>query len=184
MFVSNGSDEVASNEEQEVTTSNNGQETETQMTLTQELYAFVANGKNEEEQYNKVSSQVVQKDILLYEITKRRPSNLEKLYAALKTIEPTSVEVERAFSGLEYFVSKIRNCLKMILLLLCCFCTITIVINFFILQYNRLLYCFVNPEKSRNYVMEILGKFRARDFLFSPEIPSLHQTGAQYSAVE
>ena len=45
LFVSNGSDEVASNEEQEVTTSNNGQEIETKMTLTQELYAFFANGK-------------------------------------------------------------------------------------------------------------------------------------------
>ena len=54
-----GSDEVASNEE--VTTSNtNGQET--QMTLAQELYTFVADDKNEEEQYNNVSSRVVQRD--------------------------------------------------------------------------------------------------------------------------
>ena len=121
LFVSNGSDEVASNEEQEVTTSNNGQETETKMTLTQELYAFFANGKNEEEQCNNVSSRVVQKDMMLYEITKRRSSNLEKLYAALKTIKSTSVEAERAFSTLGYFVSKIRNCLKRILLMLCCF---------------------------------------------------------------
>ena len=50
LFVSNGSDEVVSNEEQEMTTSNNGQETQTQMTLAQELYAFVADDKNEEEQ--------------------------------------------------------------------------------------------------------------------------------------
>ena len=47
LFISNGANEVASNEEQEVTTSNNGQET--QMTLAQELYAFVAEDKNEKQ---------------------------------------------------------------------------------------------------------------------------------------
>ena len=78
LFGNNGSDEVASNEE--VTTSNtNGQETQTQMTLAQELYAFVADDKNEEKQYNNVSSRVVQKEMMLYEITKTRPNNLEKL---------------------------------------------------------------------------------------------------------
>ena len=108
LFVNNGSDEVASNEE--VTTCNaNGQKTQTLMTLAQELYAFVADDKNEEEQYNNVSSQVVQKEMMLYEITKTRPNNLEKLYAALTTIKPTSVEAERAFSVLGYFGSKIRN---------------------------------------------------------------------------
>ena len=55
LFVSNESDKVVSNEEQEVTTSNNGQETQTQMTLAQELYAFVADDKNEE-QCNNISS--------------------------------------------------------------------------------------------------------------------------------
>ena len=108
LFGNNGSDEVSSNDE--VTTSNtNVQETQTQMTLAQELYAFVADDKNEEEQYNNVSSRVVQKEMMLYEITKTRPNNLEKLYAALKTIKPTSVEAERAFSVLGYFGSKIRN---------------------------------------------------------------------------
>ena len=110
LFVSNGSDEVASNEEQEKITSNNNQKSQIQMTLAQELYAFVADDKNEEEQCNNISSQVEQKEMMLYEITKRRPNNLEKLYAALKTIQPTSVEAERAFSALGYFVSKIRNC--------------------------------------------------------------------------
>ena len=82
------------------------------MTLSQELCAFAANDKNEEEQCNNVSSRVVQKEIMLYEITKRRPNNLEKLYAAPKTIKPMSVEEERAFSALGYFVSKIKNCLN------------------------------------------------------------------------
>ena len=70
------------------------------MTLAQELYAFVADDKNEEEQCNNVSSRVVQKEMILYEITKRMPNNLEKLYAALKTIKPTSVEAERFSSWL------------------------------------------------------------------------------------
>ena len=77
LFVSNKSDKVVSNEEQEVTTSNNDQETQTQMTLVQELHAFVADDKNKKEQCNNVSSQVVQKEMMLYEIT-RKPNNLEK----------------------------------------------------------------------------------------------------------
>ena len=81
------------------------------MTLAQELYAFVADDKNKE-QCNNVSPRVVQKKMMLYEITKRRTNSLGKLYAALKTIKPTSVEAERAFSALGYFVSKIRNCLN------------------------------------------------------------------------
>ena len=81
------------------------------MTLAQELYVFVADNKNEE-QCNNVSSRVLQKEMMLYEITKKNPNNLEKLYAALKTIKPTSIKVERAFSALGYFVSKIRNCLN------------------------------------------------------------------------
>ena len=94
-----------------MTTSNNGQKTQIQMTLARELYVFVAEDKNEE-QCNNVSSRVVQKEMMLYEITKRRPNNLEKLYAALKTIKPMLVEAERTFSALGYFVSKIRNCLN------------------------------------------------------------------------
>ena len=50
--------------------------------------------------------------MMLHGITKRRPNNLEKLYAALKTIKPTPVAAERAFSAIGYFVSKIRNCLN------------------------------------------------------------------------
>ena len=62
LFFSNRPDEDASNEEHEVTTSNNVQETQTRMTLTQELYAFVADDKNEKEQRNKVSFRVMQRD--------------------------------------------------------------------------------------------------------------------------
>ena len=126
LFVNNGSDEVASNKEV-IKVIRMAKKLKTQMTLAQELYAFVADDKNEEEQYNNVSSQVVQKEMMLYEITKTRPNNLEKLYAALKTIKPTSVEAERAFSVRGNFGSQSEIVLTMTPLMLYCLCAITTV---------------------------------------------------------
>jgi len=54
-------------------------------------------------------SQVVKKEMNLFDTTKKRPENLDKLYHALLTIKPTSVEPERAFSAMELFTTKIRN---------------------------------------------------------------------------
>jgi len=51
----------------------------------------------------------VNKEISLFEATKNRPDNLEKLYHALFTIKPTSVELERAYSTMGLFVRKLRN---------------------------------------------------------------------------
>jgi hypothetical protein len=45
----------------------------------------------------------------LFEASKTRSENLEKLFRALKSIPPTSVEAERAFSSLGLFANKIRN---------------------------------------------------------------------------
>ena len=45
----------------------------------------------------------------LFEATKKRPVNLERLYNTLKTIIPTSVQPKRVFSEMDLFVSKIRN---------------------------------------------------------------------------
>ena len=46
----------------------------------------------------------------LYKIyPKERPRYLQLLYKALKTIKPTSVEAERAFSAMGFFVNKLRN---------------------------------------------------------------------------
>ena len=76
--------------------------------MIQELYAFV---DEDEENVKNVDSCacLVQKEMLLYEASNRRPESLEKLFNALKTIKPTSVEAERAFSGLGYFANKIRS---------------------------------------------------------------------------
>ena len=49
------------------------------------------------------------KEISLFEATKKRPDNLEKLYHALLTTKPTSEELERAFSTMGLFVTKLRN---------------------------------------------------------------------------
>ena len=75
--------------------------------MIQELYAFV---DKEEENVKNVDSCacLVQKEILLYEASNRRPKNLEKLFNALKTIKPTSVEAERAFSGLDILPIKLE----------------------------------------------------------------------------
>ena len=52
---------------------------------------------------------VIQQEMALFESSKIRPANLEKLYLALKTIRPTSVESERAFSALGRFITPLRT---------------------------------------------------------------------------
>jgi len=53
--------------------------------------------------------QTVKKEISVFEATNKRSNNLEKLYHALITIKPKSVEPERAFSAKGIFVTKLRN---------------------------------------------------------------------------
>ena len=53
---------------------------------------------------------LVDKEMQLYRINPNtRPKYLELFFKALKTIKPTSVEPERAFSAMGWFVTKIRN---------------------------------------------------------------------------
>ena len=55
-------------------------------------------------------SKLVEKEMQLYKINPiERPKYLELLFKALKTIKPTSVEAERAFSAMGFFVTKLRN---------------------------------------------------------------------------
>jgi len=56
-----------------------------------------------------ILSQIVKKEMNLFEVTKKRSNNLEQLFCALITIKPTSVEPERAFSATGLFVTKLRN---------------------------------------------------------------------------
>ena len=56
-----------------------------------------------------ILSQILNKEMSLFDATKKRSNNLEKLYHVLITIKPTSVEPERDFSATVLFVIKNRN---------------------------------------------------------------------------
>ena len=82
------------------------------MTLSEEFASFLENEIHECEDISaqeESRSQIVKKEMSLFEATKKRPENLEKLYHALLTIKPTSVEPERAFSAMGLFVTRLRN---------------------------------------------------------------------------
>jgi len=61
-----------------------------------------------------IRSQIVKKEISLFEAPKKRSNNLKKLFHALITIKPKSLEPERAFSATGQFVTKLRNRLNYI----------------------------------------------------------------------
>ena len=50
----------------------------------------------------------IKKEMQVYESTKERPAKLEKIYRALITLPPTSVEAERSFSAAGLFLTKLR----------------------------------------------------------------------------
>jgi len=56
-----------------------------------------------------IRSQIVIKEKGLFEATKKKPNNLEKLYHALNTIKPTSAVPESFFSNTALLVTKLRN---------------------------------------------------------------------------
>jgi len=56
-----------------------------------------------------IRSQIAKKEMSLFEATKKRSNNLEKLFHALITIKPKSVELEKAFSATGLFITKLRN---------------------------------------------------------------------------
>ena len=59
---------------------------------------------------NDFYGKLVEKEMQLYKINPNgRPKYLELLYKAFKTIKQTSVEPERAFSAMGFFVTKIRS---------------------------------------------------------------------------
>jgi len=52
------------------------------------------------------------KEMSLFEATRKRPNNLAKLYHALLTNKPTSVEPERDSPATGLFVTKLRSSLN------------------------------------------------------------------------
>ena len=79
------------------------------MTLSEEFQAFLKEPRLPIEEVQSVGAQVINKEMQLFEATKKRPENSEKLYRSLLTIRPTSVEAERAFSAMGLFDTKSRN---------------------------------------------------------------------------
>ena len=55
--------------------------------------------------------QMIKREMTLFEtsVQRERPPALERLYSALTTLPPTSVEAERAFSSAGLFITKIRS---------------------------------------------------------------------------
>ena len=58
---------------------------------------------------NKLENNIIDDEIKLLKSSGKRAENLENLYNSLKTIKPTSVEPERAFSVMSMFVRKLRT---------------------------------------------------------------------------
>jgi len=59
-----------------------------------------------------ILSQIVKKEMNVFEATKKRSNNLEKLFHALITIKPKSAQINGTrvgFSGTGLFVTKLRN---------------------------------------------------------------------------
>ena len=57
-----------------------------------------------------LNKRMVQKECEVVEASERRPPNFRHLYEeALLTIQPTSVEAERAFSACGLFVTKLQS---------------------------------------------------------------------------
>ena len=56
-----------------------------------------------------LNRRMVQKECEVFEASGIRPANIQTLYEALLTIQPTSVETERAFSVCGLFVIKLRS---------------------------------------------------------------------------
>jgi len=56
-----------------------------------------------------ILSQIMKKEMSLFEAPKKRSTNLEKLSHALITVNPKSVESERTFSATGLFVTKLKH---------------------------------------------------------------------------
>ena len=76
----------------------------------QDQISQARNQRNTVTATNDYYSKLVEKEMQLYKINPSgRPKYLDMLFQALKTIKPTSVEAERAFSAMGFFATKIRN---------------------------------------------------------------------------
>ena len=84
-----------------------------ELTLAQELKCFIKTSDFQTTiDEGEIRSNHIKKETVLFEASKSRPKNLDILFNTLKTIPPSSVEVERAFSSLGLFATKISSSLQ------------------------------------------------------------------------
>lgn len=79
------------------------------LNLSEEFEVFLQQPKQRIEPVQSTEAKTITTEMQLFEVTKRRPENLENIYQALLTIRPTFVEPERAFSAMGLFATKLRN---------------------------------------------------------------------------
>lgn len=78
-----------------------------QSSLTDELQAAIAQIQTQSNKRNDCKH--IGKEFSVFEATGDRTQNLEKLFQALNSVPPTSVEAERAFSAAGLFITKLRS---------------------------------------------------------------------------
>ena len=79
------------------------------MTLSVKLQTIMKKCNEDENLSNIDRSQHIVKELAVFELTKERTNNISKLYEAVKSVPPTSVEAERAFSAACLFITKLRS---------------------------------------------------------------------------
>jgi hypothetical protein len=98
--------------ETETEVCSNEEETNRKRTLEERFNEFMSKSSNKlpaNRSTTRLGSTSTQAERIIFESTKKRPENLEKLFKALKTIPPTLIEAERAFSTAGIFITKLRN---------------------------------------------------------------------------
>jgi hypothetical protein len=80
-----------------------------QISLQDELEEAIQHSSKKQRHNSHDEFRAISKEMLVFEATGKRTSNLDLLFNAFETIPPTSVESERAFSAAGLFVTKIRS---------------------------------------------------------------------------
>ena len=78
-------------------------------TPSEEFASFMEERHQTTKVHDKVESCIVKKEMSFFEATKKRQENLQKLFNALLTVKPTSVEPEKTFSAMGLFATKLRS---------------------------------------------------------------------------
>ncbi|XP_045128679.1 uncharacterized protein LOC123516756 [Portunus trituberculatus] len=94
--------------DEETTTSDNVETSVNQQnSLTDKLQAAIDQIQTQSKKRNECN--YIAKEFSVFEATGDRTQNLEKLFQALNSVPPTSVESERAFSAAGLFITKLRS---------------------------------------------------------------------------